>query len=258
MSRLFGFPISAAALSLIWFSALASEPTCAQDSQGLFGGRTLGSSNLSAGSGRARSQFGTGATTMQTGAELRGSERFLSQNRDAGEFVGADTRDASQMVGQQSAGAGEAVRGGGFGDLQSFMQQAGRGGGFQQQGQSRRKAVIRPALRVSFAVPQVATLEVAARIERRLNDTPQIRPLEPIRVTLQDRTALLTGRVATDHDRNLVERMVGLEAGVSYVQNRLLLADEASPEPEIAPADAPTAVEPTYIVPTPDTDSRSR
>lgn len=261
MSRIYGPTILAAALVTAWFLAFTPAPACAQNTQGLFGNRTLGSSNLSAGSGRTRSAFGSGATTMQTGAELRGSERFLSQNREAGEFVGADARDASEMVGQQSAGAGQGNRGAGFGDLQSFLQQAGRrNGGFGQQGQSRNKAIVRPALRVGFPFTRVPTSEIAARLEQRLNSISQIQVIEPVRVTVQDRTAQLQGRVATDHDRNLVERMAGLEVGVSFVQSRLLVGERASPDPESGPAGEappdPTRTVPTEIVPTPEKGSR--
>jgi osmotically-inducible protein OsmY len=45
--------------------------------------------------------------------------------------------------------------------------------------------------------------------------------LRPIEVTLQGRTAVLRGGVATPHNRDLAARLALLEPGVDQVQNEL-------------------------------------
>jgi osmotically-inducible protein OsmY len=86
-----------------------------------------------------------------------------------------------------------------------------------------------PALAVGFQAmsPAVGPADTVAELIRR-ND--RIQRLSPITVTLEDDTAILRGRVATEHDRQLVELLTRFEPGIWQVKNELTVA-----EPVLAP-----------------------
>jgi len=52
----------------------------------------------------------------------------------------------------------------------------------------------------------------------------EIEKVTPVTVTMQGDTAVLRGRVATEHDRALAERIALLEPGIWYVRNELGVA----------------------------------
>jgi osmotically-inducible protein OsmY len=64
---------------------------------------------------------------------------------------------------------------------------------------------------------------VSARLTARLEKSKAIQKRSPISVTMQRDTAILRGRVATEHDRDLAAAMLMLEPGVGQVQNELVV-----------------------------------
>jgi len=60
-----------------------------------------------------------------------------------------------------------------------------------------------------------------------MKSRPAFKALGPIEVLLQDRTVFLRGSVATEHDRELAQRLALLEAGVDAVQNQLAVNPQA-------------------------------
>ena len=74
----------------------------------------------------------------------------------------------------------------------------------------------------------------------RLGKLPSLHFLGTFRVDIAGRTAYLRGRVASEHERDLAERVVLLEAGIDEVVNLIEVAGSAAPRlpPPPAPASA--------------------
>jgi len=55
----------------------------------------------------------------------------------------------------------------------------------------------------------------------RIRQCPQIRTLSPVQVAVENGTAVLRGRVATDHDQTLAENLARLEPGVWQIRSEM-------------------------------------
>ena len=69
--------------------------------------------------------------------------------------------------------------------------------------------------------PAPAASDAGARLTSVLESSRQIQRRSAVRVTVQNETAIVRGRVATDRDRAVAEAMIRLEPGVWHVQNEL-------------------------------------
>ena len=78
--------------------------------------------------------------------------------------------------------------------------------------------------------------------EARLMKTRAIASQGNLSVSMEGRTAVLTGTVANEHARDLAARLCLLEPGVSKVENRLTIPEELTP-PSV-PAFAPPVPNP--------------
>lgn len=226
---------------------------------GLFGERTLGVGSSS--SARDR-----GATGSSSAGQITGNERFVRENRQPGQFVGADTQDTRSFFSQVDQGGAGGSRGSsGIGNRNSLgtgnRNQFGLGGaapfGFGTQGQfgslgsgrtqaggrspagrtgSRGRIAYRATLHVGFAHPQPGAADVSARLQARLAKIPAIHGLTPLTVTVHQRTATLRGTVATEHDRRIAVQLALLEPGVGSVQNELTVGPPAEGPSKSVPA----------------------
>jgi osmotically-inducible protein OsmY len=219
---------------------------------GAFGGRTLGggispggsrfSGNSSGMSGNGLGAMGgTGATGgggamggtgggvgATPGAGVTGNERFLRQNRQ-GAFVGADNRDASANVFSQSGqgmGMGMGGMGGFFGQQGAFSQFARMNrqqNNFNNRNQQGSKKPLRVSIRADIPTTNASAspTHVSRQFEARLKKLPALERGEAVQVTMEGRTAILTGTVASERDRELVAGLAMLEPGISSVQNDL-------------------------------------
>ena len=152
------------------------------------------------------------------------------------------------------AGAGtNGMNGGMGGGMNSGMN--GMGGQGQGQGNlgGADNTQPTPAVRISMKlgfVPLAASQPAATSlaVAGHLSAMPALHLQVPVQVVMQGRTAILRGVVATEHDRDLAERVVRLEGAVDKVQNQLVVAGaavlrQASPTPaERIVAAAETAV----------------
>ncbi len=75
---------------------------------------------------------------------------------------------------------------------------------------------------------QAVSTYVSAMLSERLQRLPALKNLPSIQVTMRDRTAILSGRVATEREKRLVEGVALLEPGVGDVQNDLIVGQEDS------------------------------
>ena len=234
-------------------------------SSGMFGNRTTGS-GISAGSGSA---FGSnsplsslGQSSGQGAPTLNNANGVGGQARQAGSFVGAYTgRTAAQQncrrgPGQPTGGAQSGYGNSGMGGSgMGVMGMGGMGMGGLGHGASGKRALV-PALTATPAARQhhrCGHLYLGIRACRgpvasgQFGDcgTPGSMPAlhwkVPAQVEMRGHTAILRGVAATEHDRDLAERVVRLEATVDQVQNQIAVAAPAMPM-TVSPAEqAPPA-----------------
>jgi hypothetical protein len=195
-------------------------------STGTFGSRTLGG-----GATRGQRSFGgrqgLGAQASGQVGNISGNERFLRGNRQ-GQFVGGDAASMQSFIGSLQAGQGRNNMGMGN-QIAGGRRNNGRNvNNEQQQGNSRsREERYRPTFRVAFDPPAPAPSRISDTLTARLQKSKRLEFVSPPQVAMSGRTAILTGEVATDHDRSLAEQVVLLEAGVSQVQNNLTVRQTA-------------------------------
>ncbi len=235
--------LPAASLAVTMAAAFFSFAVPAQaqlgntSSTGTFGTRTLGGTSGLSGGGSSFRGTGTAASTpgvtqQETGAgELTGGERFRAENRQ-GQFVGSDLADVSAALGTFSNALGGGA-GAGF-----FSQNRGNqdgGGGNQGRnagtGRNSNQPSLRITRRVAFSFRSAITSDFSATLARRLERSQRIQTRSPVVVSIQGRTVVLQGSVATDHDRALAAQVALLEPGVSSVDNQLVVASPTPSEP---------------------------
>lgn len=195
-------------------------------------------------------QTGTGTTgTGQTDTigQITGSERFLRENRDPGQLVGGAGQGVGLQRGQTSStGMGTSGMFGTQGGFNSMM------GGFNSMNPmgslytaglmnslSRQRQQLRVPLRLgpdSFPFFPGTAAPVSTgpnlRVQNRLARIPQLKGGGSIKVEMQDKVAILRGQVQSQHDRDLVGRVVLLEPGVADVKNELQVVSAAKPSPQ--------------------------
>lgn len=230
-----------------------------------FGGSGLSSSGSFGGGssmGGNSGQGGLGATQNagQVGS-ISGNQvsgRFVEGQRQAGQFVGGSSQTAQGFVGQQNSAAQGGGLGGGLGGQlgganmlggrggqlggmfgnqmnQRNLQQLGLQGGFG--GAQNQRKQLRTSISLGFKSPAVVTTRAATQFNARLLKIPNLQVTGPLRVTMEGRTAVLTGEVGSEGDRDLAERLALLEPGISAVRNELVV----KPAPEAEPIEAPAA-----------------
>jgi len=246
-AALFAFPIAANAQ---YSSSSGLQGSSGTASYGAFGSRTLGSGVSSGSSGSFSSPAGSGAggspgsggnsTTsgMQGAGQVTGNERFIKANRN-GAFVGADSGDATQVYSQQQNAQMQS--------LQQFSQQMQRANQQRNQmmNQNQNQGVGKKPIRVSISaqIPLPATRTssaVSQQFATRLKRIPGMERSGAVQVSMEGRTAVLAGRVATARDRELAAGLALLEPGISSVRNELVVDSSAS-KAEVLPPTKPSA-----------------
>lgn len=157
----------------------------------------------------------------------------------AGQFVGADRRDAAALNPFSQAGAAGlggmnqfATSAAMFSQLQQRMRQQQQnlnrmnqqGGGNRGATQLRIPMRLPPAERGPSGISAAST----AQLTRRLTKLPALAAVGPIEVQAEGQTVILRGQVATDSDRALAEEIALLEPGVAAVRNELAVGRGAS------------------------------
>ena len=244
-----------------WVAAQSNSGGSSGGSSGMFGNRTTGT-GITAGSSSAfgsNSASGLAEPKQRPGyPEFEQCSGIGGQARQAGSFVGANSGQAAQQgfVGAAQAnpsgqgqmgggnygaggyggggnGGGGGYGGGGFGG-------GGFGGGFGRALVGKRWPILEqpdhpahthpdhpPACGRSLLVASVQG--VNTEIAEHLGALPALHWQVPAQVVMRGRTAILRGVVATEHDRDLAERVVRLEATVDQVQNLIEVAGQETP-----------------------------
>ena len=240
----------AVASSLAACALLAVSPAQAQQmsrgntstgrtTQGLFGTNTVGGNASTLGAPSARSGAGGAANTESAQQNVALARPTVAAQvvtqQERGAFVGADTADTGNIRSLQTGPV--RTQGANFAQLGNLFAQ-----GMQQINQannqgSRNQTPVRVSLRLGFTPPPVSQARITA-FETRLAQLPAIRFVGPAQVTMEGRTAVLRGTVASEDDRQLAEDLAMMEPAVQNVRNELVVDSSAtSAEPLLlAPA----------------------
>ncbi len=234
--------LSSLPIILLLSLTVVSVPELARgqgSSNGMFGSRTMGQGISNTGFGLDLGS-GSGSGTNTVG-QITGSERFLQQNRQPGQFVGGNAQNAMSVMSQFSASSNTMV------NPTQGLQQLQFGAG-DQQPTTPTVMPFRASLSVAFDHPSIGSTAVLGSLSKRLENTLAVKRQKPIQVTLQGSTVILRGEVETDHDRLLAEQLARLEPGVWAVHNQLTVtkptpeksADRSSSRRSTNPSLAPT------------------
>ena len=214
-----------------------AQPAGAQ----LFGDRSLGvtlTPQPQPGSTGSTNPAGmVGQIGRNAGSSLGPNPRFLRSSRDPNVFVGRDP-NLNDFIGATQAVGG--VVGTSLGDLQPNRDLNVNRPRFEaaptRNGLYRPRLVLHEELRIpaqqgASTVQPVAERALARSLARKeLSDRVQARVV--------NRTAILEGVVASEHDRLLAAELARLEPGIAAVDNRLQLAAPL-PEPDAGPSLGP-------------------
>jgi hypothetical protein len=204
-------------LALITASAGAQYTS----SSGTFGSRTLGNT-LSAGT----RTFSAGATTSttDTAGQITGSERFLRQNHQAGNFIGTDSTEAAYALRNFSiyGTTAAARRQQALGSLRNAAASAIQ----QRAAQAATTPPFQTAIVAAFAHPEPAAHSIPQNLVRHVQEA--IKTTRPLQVAVEGDTTILRGAVRSAHERALIEQLARLEPGVRKVKNELTVTPPAS------------------------------
>lgn len=100
-------------------------------------------------------------------------------------------------------------------NLNEMRDRGNRGGG------NDRSPPVRVQLRPAFETPLGTMQQVSVDLQSRLIASANDLQVTDSRISMDGRTLTLEGKVASDHQRALVEKLISLEPGVSTVENRL-------------------------------------
>ncbi len=176
--------------------------------------------------------------TGETDGQVSGQERFVRENREVGDVVGAAV-PTTGFVGQAADGANSAGGGGlggrGGGGLggQGFMSLFNAANQMNNLNAGAGQRRLRIPLRLGFAPPRHNPPVTVGRLRSQFSRLPAAVG-SGVTVRLEGRTAVLLGRVPTDHAGRLAVQLARLEPGVSDVRNELTV-DTAAPAPAGAP-----------------------
>lgn len=228
------FPSSTAGRSTTGSSSGGSSSSLfnsgnSSSSSSLFGGGSSGSGG-SGGGGTGNAQ-----TTIQTGQ--LGSANPITRGAAIDRNMGTNLiYSNADVVGGQSTGNNNQ-----FANLFSQIgRQINQGGNFNQQGgRNSVRPTIRIPLKLGFAPQPVSIPQFTSRFESRLANLSAINTISPIRVTMEGSTAVLTGVVATEQDRQLAEGVASLEPEVETVRNEITVQAAPGAEELNSPSKAP-------------------
>lgn len=187
---------------------------------------------------------GTGTSGSEVTGQIQGTERFLRENRDPGQMVGGTSQGVGNMRGQTDAGGQGA--GGMFGNQSGFNSSNPFANAFMNSGMSnamsRQRQQLRVPLRlgpngVSFTstIPAVAT-GPNLRVQNHLARIPHLKSPGSVQVEMVGQIAVLRGAVSSQHERDLVARLVLLEPGIADVRiDELQVTSAVSAPPAVKP-----------------------
>jgi len=240
-----GFALASPAQTMAQSFGSGRSTTNSSSTSGMFGPTTFGSSAGQSGtSSNSNSSNTQSASSAQSplGSQLT-SGQGLRGTVERQAFIGASSENITNVRSLQDVqGAnrlGLNARGGlnSLGGLQNLFSQQGLFNQNGQQGQGQARSPLTIPIRLGFPNRPVIAAQFTPRFQQRLAKLPGLKALGPIEVTMEGRTAVLRGTVASEADRELAAGLAKLEPEVLEVQNELVVgsaettAEESSPEP---------------------------
>lgn len=191
---------------------------CAATAQAqMFGPRQLG--------GMLSRQQGPGALSNPAapavnnpGGQITGAERFVRGARQATDFIGTDSGDRRGFVGMRQA-RNRAILADPANGLRPRPEQNLNPAAPMNENGPATMYPPRYTLATNLSGPEPSAVE--ASLQRHLRELPGVRWTSPLEVTVDGRTAILRGAVASERDRELAEALVQFEPGISEIQNDL-------------------------------------
>ncbi len=89
---------------------------------------------------------------------------------------------------------------------------------------------VRVKLRPAFDTPLSTMRQVSVDLQSRLSSSLDRLGVKDSRITMDGRTLTLEGKVASEHQRALIEKMASLEPGVTSINNRLTVEAPLPPQ----------------------------
>ncbi len=184
--------------------------------------------------GNRRGSLNTPTAGQSEASLLRGNERFLRVNRRTRSFIGNDPRGRS-FVGVSGEGSTGRVRPA----AGSVRIQTGPTANQTPAGTvNRSTGMYESRLAVGFEVPARDPKEVSAALARQLAAIPGLHPGNRIEVSVEGETATLRGKVASERDRALAEKLILFEPGIAAVRNELKVTPLPPPSGQNPPPPA--------------------
>jgi hypothetical protein len=231
----FGINLLVAGLAQAQFSSNAAGRSGASGlgssgSASPFGTSSTGfGSNSGAGSaargGAGGDVFGNAQGLGAGGAGFRGSgSGNLLQGMGAAPGMGA-----TGGLGGMGMGGRGGMGGLGMGMMGMGRNQFGMFGNMNQNNMnSRGRSNMRIPVKLGFTPRPVSSAAVSQQFVTRLRNLPGLNVTENVSVTMEGRTAILTGTVGSENEKDLIGRLARLEPGISDVQNDLEVAESTS------------------------------
>ncbi|WP_161604692.1 BON domain-containing protein [Roseiconus nitratireducens] len=197
--------------------------------------------------GQTGGQAGSGTTGVGAGSQFSpdGPDMSAFEGIQRGDTVGSTDTQGFGLGGETTGNArtggglggafgGGALGGGGLGRGGFGGGLGGLGGlfgalGGAGQGTSTQPPAIRVRLRSAVEVQPLVPTTVRRTAVRRLVAVPGRAGLENVNVSMDGRTAVLTGVVGTAKDRRMSELLLRLEPGISRVDNQLVVQEASQP-----------------------------
>ena len=201
-------------LFVLAICAILSSTASAQ--QGGATGATTGQATTGAGATTGGEQAATALNADEAFAGIqRGATVGATAGTGQGFGIGA-TASTTTRGGGGGGGFGGLGGLGGFGGLNSLF-----GGGAAGQNT---KSAIRTRLRSAVQGNPISPQQVQQSASSRLQTLPASNRINGVNVTMEGRTAIVTGVVNSDRDRRMSELLMRLEPGVSRVENRVIIS----------------------------------
>ncbi len=198
----------------------------------LFGNNTTNSSsNLKANNAGNTSTVGVGgqAQTSSNGGFI-GANASTNTNQQTQNFVGGGNLQGATQTGNGMNGGMGGMGSTGMGGMNGMNNGMGGQGNNPNSAQTTTPAV-RIVMSLGFPHPALARLpeETSLALAGHLGALPALHLSSPVQVEMRGHRAILRGVVATEHDRDLAERVARLEATVDQVENQLVVEGQSAP-----------------------------
>jgi len=220
-----------ALVSVASAQAQRSNYSSGTTTNGLFGQNTVGGSSQptgqslggtqsqSGGSSGSQSGSGSGQNTQNIALTAQTMRPAVQTSQVRGAFVGADSSDSTNARSLQGTNTRNSQFGNnGLAQLQNLFSQGMQN--INQGNQTGAQVQIPVALKLGFVSQPVSPARFQS-FQTRLTKLPSIHFVGPASVTLEGRTAILRGMVASTEDRELAEALALMEPDVLKVRNEL-------------------------------------